>query len=197
MSDRTEFAGTVTPWACVRSPTVPASPATLMFAALMGVLVVVGRTETLTTHVLAPGVGPQILTAESPHVTSLRRDGWLANAVCWCGAHEDLSTNRRTVVSARGRSVARSPSVPRPATWPGTGGPERRGPAPEIRPRSQIAAMFLETGLVKSTGAGSVHVGTAPLQPDGWDVRWGLMEMAAAQRRDWTRRCPCRVVPMA
>jgi hypothetical protein len=178
---------------------VLASLGPVLITALVGVLVVAGRIETLTSRVPPPGVGPQTLTAERPYFTSLRRDGWLADAVCWCDRRADQTEDSQTVVSGRGGSGTVTPSVPRHA-WSEAGGPERHGPAgtaPEFRLRSPMAAKYLETDLAKGTGAVSAHVGINPFQPDGWDVRWGLMEMAAAQRRDWTRRCPCRVEPMA
>ena len=81
------------------------------------------------------------------------------------------------IVSVRGGSRTVTPSVPRHAAWPAAGGPERHGlagTAPEIRPRSQMAAKYLETDLAKGTGAVSAHVGTTPLQPDAvWQVALG------------------------
>jgi hypothetical protein len=173
-----------------------ASPGTILFTALVGVLVVAGRTETLTSRDLPPGVGPQTLTAERPRFMSLGPDGWLADAVCWCGRRADQTEDSQRVVSVRGGSRTVIPSVLRHSAWPEAWGSERQGSAgiaPEIRPRSQMAATYLETDLAKGTGAASAHVGTAPLQPDGWDVRWGLMEMAAAQRGQWETLCPCPV----
>ena len=177
-----------------------ASPGTLLLTTLMGVLVVVGRTETLTSRVLPPVIGPQTLTAARPHFTSLRSDGWLVDAVCSCVRHADRAEDSQRMVLMRSGSGTVTPSVPRHAAWPAAGGAGRHAPAgtaPEIQPRPQMAASYLATDLAGGTPVVSAHVGTTPLQPDGWDVRWGLMEMAAAQRRDWTRRCPCRIEPRA
>ena len=112
----------------------------------------------------------------------------------------DQANERQRIVLVHGASGTVTPSVPRHAAWSAVGSPERHEPAgtaPEIGPRSQMAASYLVTDLARGTPAVSAHVGTTPLQPDEWDVRWGLMEMAAAQRRDWSRRCPCRIEPMA
>jgi hypothetical protein len=43
--------------------------------------------------------------------------------------------------------------------------------------------------VVSATGDEQIPDGIA--RPEGWDVRWGLMEMAGAQRRHWERICPC------
>jgi hypothetical protein len=51
----------------------------------------------------------------------------------------------------------------------------------------------METALATDTRAVSAPLATIPLRPGDWDVRWGLMEMAAAQRRDWILGCPCPV----
>jgi hypothetical protein len=176
------------------------SPETVLLTALVGVLFAVGRTETLTSRAIPPVIGQQTLTAARPHVTSLAPDGWLVDAVCRCGRRADQAADSEKIVLVPGESGTVTPSVPRHAAWPAVGSPERHGPAetaPEIQLRSQIAASYLVTDLAPGTTVVSAHVGTAPLQPDGWDARWGLMEMAAAQRRDWTRRCPCRMAPVA
>jgi hypothetical protein len=75
------------------------------------------------------------------------------------------------------------PTVDRLAT-------DRRSPAPTTPHR--IGA-DLETALARGTRAESAHLATILLHPDGWDVRRDLMEMAAAQRRDWTVHCLCPV----
>jgi hypothetical protein len=67
---------------------------------------------------------------------------------------------------------------------------DRRSPAPTT---PHLTGADLETALARGTRAESAHLATTLVDPDGWDVRWGLMEMAAAQRRDWTVRCPCPV----
>jgi len=176
------------------------SPGTVLLTIFAGVLVVLGRTETLTSRVPPPDVGPQTSAIERPHFTSLRPVGWLVDAVCWCGHPADQGADSQQVVPVRAGLGVDTPSALRHSAWPAAGGPERHGlmgTALEIRPRSQLAASYLARDLARGKGVVSAHVGTTPLQPDGWDVRWGLMEMAAAQRRDWTRRCPCRIEPMA
>jgi hypothetical protein len=67
---------------------------------------------------------------------------------------------------------------------------DRRSPAPTIPRRT---GADLETALVRGTRAESAHLATTLLHPDRWDVRWDLIEMAAAQRRDWKVHCPCPV----
>jgi len=67
---------------------------------------------------------------------------------------------------------------------------DRRLPVPTTPVQSGTEP---ETALARGTRAESAHLATIPVQPDGWDVRWGIIAMAAAQRRDWTRRCPCPI----
>jgi len=61
--------------------------------------------------------------------------------------------------------------------------------------RSETAANSLEKTLTRGRRAESAHLATIPLQQDGWDARWVLMEMAATQHHHWTRRCLCPVYP--
>jgi len=70
---------------------------------------------------------------------------------------------------------------------------DRRSTAPTSPHRT---GAVLAMALARGSRAESAQLATILLQPDGWDVRWGLIEMAAAQRRDWTRRCPCPVSPV-
>ena len=75
------------------------------------------------------------------------------------------------------------PTVDRRATG-------HRTPAPTTL---HLTGADLETALARGTRAESTHLPTTLLHPEGWDVRWDLMEMAATQRRDWTVHCPCPV----
>jgi hypothetical protein len=70
---------------------------------------------------------------------------------------------------------------------------DRPSPAPTT---AHLTGANVETTLARGTRAESAHLATIVLKPDGRDVRWDLMEMAAAQRRDWTVRCPCPVYPI-
>jgi hypothetical protein len=66
----------------------------------------------------------------------------------------------------------------------------RPSPAPTTRHHT---GADVETALGRGTRAESVHLATIVLNPVGRDMRWDLMEMAAAQRRDWSVHCPCPV----
>jgi hypothetical protein len=115
---------------------------------------------------------------------------------------------------AAGRAATRTPqSLSRFAPvvdWPA---PDRRSPAlttsdgTKVEPlgpvrsgseggsQSGMAANSLEAAWERGTRGESAHVAALPLHPEGRDIRWDLLEMAAAQHRDWTQRCPCPVYP--
>ncbi len=95
---------------------------------------------------------------------------------------------------AAGQDAAQTPQSPgRRITAVDWALADLRSPAPTT---PNDAGADLATTLARGTRAESAQLATILLQPDGWDVRWGLIEMAAAQRRDWTRRCPCPVSPV-
>jgi hypothetical protein len=67
---------------------------------------------------------------------------------------------------------------------------DRPSPAPTTRHHT---GADVETARGRGTRTESVHLATIVLNPVGRDMRWELMEMAAAQRRDWSMHCPCPV----
>jgi len=86
----------------------------------------------------------------------------------------------------------RSPAL----TTPNRTEAESRGPVwsrPESRSPSGTAANAQEKAVARGTRGESAHGVATPLQPDRRDRRWDLLEMAAAQHRAWTKRCPCPI----
>jgi len=47
--------------------------------------------------------------------------------------------------------------------------------------------------VLRQSSASNCRDKHEPNPPEAWDARWDLFEMAAAQRGDWTRQCPCPV----
>jgi hypothetical protein len=73
---------------------------------------------------------------------------------------------------------------------------ESRGPVwsrPGSRSPSGSAANALDAAAARGTRGESAHGVATPLRPDRRDRRWDILEMAAAQHRDWTKRCPCPI----
>lgn len=74
-------------------------------------------------------------------------------------------------------------------------------PCPEIHPSARRSAATppplraVRSSLWESTALfpGDEQIPNPTLPDEEWDARWGLMEMAGAQRGHWARLCPCPV----
>jgi hypothetical protein len=84
------------------------------------------------------------------------------------------------------RGMRSCPCVMMGLTCPGRG---------QVDSDERIANALFAPALLQSSrsSSGDDHKPTPHVPSEAWDARWNLFEMAAAQRGDWTRQCPCPV----
>jgi hypothetical protein len=79
-------------------------------------------------------------------------------------------------------------------TFDRPGGASRATVPADVVARSRTGtANNVMRDVARGIRAESAHLGTTPLQADRRDVRWDLLDMAAAQHRVRSRSCPCPV----
>src|SRR5215213_6265671 len=125
-------------------------------------------------------------------VASANRAGSAEDAARRAATRTPQAQSRRDPVVAWPAADRRSPALTMPErTTEALLDPDSTDP--EVRSQSGMAAHAREAAWERGNRAESAHMETVALEPERRDVRWDLLEMAAAQHREWTERCPCPI----